>query len=189
MKRLPQIILILSFLCFSWLAMQAVHELGHVFAAMATGATVDRVVLHPFTISRTDLAQNPHPLPVVWGGPLVGVALPLLFFVLWQRCSLPAVYLPRFFAGFCLVANGVYIAAGSFSRLADAGDMLRHGSPHWLLLLFGVATVPSGVYLWHGLGPNFGLGEARGKIDHRALLASVALLLVIAGGELAIGSR
>jgi hypothetical protein len=24
------------------------------------------VVLHPLTISRTDLAENPSPLPVVW---------------------------------------------------------------------------------------------------------------------------
>ena len=46
---------------------------------------------------------------------------------------LPGAYLLRFFAGFCLVANGGYIGGGSFDRLGGAGQMLRHGSPPWLL--------------------------------------------------------
>ena len=62
----------------SWIGMQAVHELGHVLAASATGGTVQRVVLHPLTISRTDVSPNPSPLAVAWAGPLVGVILPLL---------------------------------------------------------------------------------------------------------------
>ena len=36
----------------SWLLMQAVHELGHVAAALATGGSVERVVLHPLTDDR-----------------------------------------------------------------------------------------------------------------------------------------
>ena len=35
-------------------------------------------LLHPFTISRTDVSPNPHPLVVAWGGPLVGVGLPII---------------------------------------------------------------------------------------------------------------
>jgi hypothetical protein len=64
----------------------------------------------------------------------------------------------RFFAGFCLVANGLYIGLGSFGRVGDCGEMLRHGSPPWHLWLFGAITVPAGFWLWHGLGPAFGLG-------------------------------
>jgi hypothetical protein len=48
----------------SWLLMQAVHESGHVLGARLGGGTVAQVVLHPLTISRTDLAANPHPLLV-----------------------------------------------------------------------------------------------------------------------------
>jgi hypothetical protein len=72
-----QVILIASTLLGSWLGMQAVHELGHVAGAWLTGGRVEKVVLHPLTISRTDLAHNPAPLLVVWAGPTVGVLLPL----------------------------------------------------------------------------------------------------------------
>jgi len=70
--------LILSMLAGSWLGMQAVHELGHVLGALMTGGRVARVVLHPTTISRTELVTNPSPLIVVWGGPVFGALAPLL---------------------------------------------------------------------------------------------------------------
>src|SRR5437762_13456562 len=68
MKRLPQMLLILTFIGFSWLAMQAVHEMGHVLVARVTGGEVVKVALHPLIVSRTDLGENPHPLAVVWVG-------------------------------------------------------------------------------------------------------------------------
>src|SRR5438105_14300049 len=108
--------------------MQAVHESGHVLGAWLTGGRVLRVVLHPLTISRTDLADNPHPLIVVWAGPVVGVAIPLLLWLIFAATRLPAAFVVRFFAGFCLIANGLYIGVGSFGRIGDCGEMLRHGS-------------------------------------------------------------
>jgi hypothetical protein len=50
-----------------------------------------------------------------------------------------------------LIANGAYIGAGSLHGVGDAGDMLRHGSPRWLLVLFGVACVIAGLWIWHRL--------------------------------------
>src|SRR5262245_3665802 len=141
MKRAQQILLIITFIAFSWLAMQVVHEAGHVIVAGMTGAEVINVVLHPLVISRTDIGKNPHPLAVVWGGPLIGTILPLLAFGLAEVCRLPGVYLFRFFAGFCLVANGVYIGTGWL--LADEADpwvMTKNGSPVWLLVIFGLAA-------------------------------------------------
>lgn len=70
MKRLDQIVLIGTFIAFSWLAMQAAHELGHVLGAVITGGKVVKVVLHPCTISQTDVFPNPHPLVEVWAGPI-----------------------------------------------------------------------------------------------------------------------
>jgi hypothetical protein len=135
----------------SWLGMQAVHELGHVLAAWSTGGSIVRVVLHPLAISRTDVAPNPSPLAVAWAGPIVGVAVPLLMMVI-VRCvrgnSQVRDYV-EFFAGFCLIANGVYIGIGSIDGVGDAGDLLRHGAPRWQLVAFGVAAAAAGLWLWH----------------------------------------
>src|SRR5882724_6474926 len=113
MNRLSQTILIASTLLGSWLGMQAVHESGHVVGAWLTGGRVARVVLHPLAISRTDLADNPHPLVVVWAGPAIGVILPLLLWGTTAGFRLSAAFVLRFFAGFCCVANGLYIGLGS----------------------------------------------------------------------------
>ncbi len=79
----------------------------------------------------------------------------------------------RFFAGFCLIANGAYIAGGSFDGVGDCGQMLLHGSAIWQLWLFGLVTTPLGFWLWHRQGPYFGLGCANGKVRHGAALASL----------------
>jgi hypothetical protein len=131
--------------------MQAVHELGHVLAAWLSGGTVQRVVLHPFTISRTDVSPNPHPLIVAWAGPLVGVFLPIAAAV-GSRVVWPGGRrFLDFFAGFCLIANGAYIGVGSLDAVGDAGDMLRHGSPRWLVAMFGVIACTCGMWIWHQL--------------------------------------
>jgi hypothetical protein len=190
MKRLTQIVLIVTFIPFCWLAMQVIHEGGHVLTARATGGDVVKVALHPLIVSRTDLGQNPHPLAVVWGGPLLGSALPLLLFALAVLCRFPGVYLFRFFAGFCLIANGVYIGAGWL--LADGADpwvMRQKGSAVWLLVLFGLLATPLGFFLWHRQGPHFGLGEANGNVNPRAALTSAALFLTLIGVELMRNSR
>ena len=189
MKRLDQIALIGTFLGFSWLAMQAVHELGHVIGALASGGTVSHVVLYPTTISRTDVFPNPHPLIEVWAGPLVGAVLPVLAFLVASALRVPGLYLFRFFAGFCLLANGVYIGGGSFQGIADAGELLMHGARHWQLLVFGIVTAPLGLYFWNGLGPALGLGDAHGRVSRAAAVTSLCLFAATVGIEMAIGSK
>jgi hypothetical protein len=161
--------------------MMAVHELGHVLAACWTGGTVARVVLHPLTISRTDLSHNPRPLIVSWSGPIVGVMLPLAVWAAVHMTRFKHMYVLRFFAGFCLVANGAYIGGGSFARTGDCGDLLRHGAAIWQLWLFGGIAVAAGLGMWNGLGPHFGLGEAKGRVDRDvAWTCAVAAGLVVA---------
>jgi hypothetical protein len=183
MQRLHQVILVLSTLFGSWLGMQAVHELGHVLGAMLSGGQVAQVVLHPVTISRTDLIKNPRPLVVVWAGPLVGVILPPILWGILAVTRMQGAFVARFFAGFCLIANGAYIGVGSFVGAGDCGEMLRHGSNAWVLWLFGAVSVPMGLWLWNGLGPNFGLGRGQGNVNHRVAYATLAIfaLLVVLG--------
>ncbi|MGD9648951.1 MAG: M50 family metallopeptidase, partial [Pirellulales bacterium] len=135
MSRLPQVVLVAATLVACWLGMQAVHEAGHVLGAWLTGGRVSSVVLHPLTISRTDLVENPHPLLVVWAGPVFGVLAPLLLWAVVAVGRLPAAFLARFFAGFCLIANGAYIGCGEFGRIGDCGVMLSWGSSPWQLWL------------------------------------------------------
>ena len=41
--------------------MMALHELGHVVGAVPTGGSIECVVLHPMSFSRTDVSPNLHP--------------------------------------------------------------------------------------------------------------------------------
>lgn len=152
MQRFHQILFAIALVALSWYAMMGVHELGHVVGAVVTGGTVERVIVHPFAISRTDVVPNPRPAVVVWLGPIVGCALPSAVAASVPQRHTIARRVARFFAGFCLVASGAYISIGSFDRVGDCGEMLRTGTPPWTLLLFGAITIPLGLYLWHRLG-------------------------------------
>jgi hypothetical protein len=178
-KRVHQAVLISSTILGSWLGMQAVHESGHVLAGWLTGGRIAKVVLHPLTISRTDLAENPSPLLVVWAGPVLGVLFPLAAWGIAAGLRMPGSYVLRFFAGFCLVANGAYIAGGSFDRVGDCGEMLRRGSSMWHLWLFGAVSVPAGFALWHRQGPHFGLGPAQGHVSTGVAYATLGACLAL----------
>jgi hypothetical protein len=183
MNRLLQLLLMAVSLLLAWLWMQIVHELGHGAGAWLTGGVIERVVLHPLAISRTDVAPNPQPLIVVWAGPIVGTVAPAASWLVAAAARWRRAWLVRFFAGFCLLANGLYIGIGSWQGIGDAGDMLRHGSPVWTLWLFGLATAPAGLALWNGLGPHFGVASDAPPIDRPATYASLGLLVATAVAE------
>jgi hypothetical protein len=178
-KKFHQIILIASTILGSWFAMQAIHELGHLLGALATKGKVSQVVLHPLTISRTDLSENPHPLFVVWSGPVVGVLAPLFLWAIFARLDFGFAFVLRFFAAFCLVANGLYIGLGSFAEVGDCGEMLKHGSEKWQLWLFGLLTTPVGFWLWYGQGGHFGFGPAPREIAPKVMYGMLAMCLAL----------
>ena len=39
--------------------------------------------------------------------------------------------------------------------------------------------MPTGLFLWNVLGPHFGLGEAQGKVDRKASVVTLALVLIV----------
>jgi hypothetical protein len=165
--------------------MMIVHEAGHVAGAVLTGGRVRRVVLTPVGFSRTDVMPDPRPLIVVWAGPVVGAAAPLCAWAIAEAAKVSVAYLLRFFAGFCLIANGAYIGAGSFGRVGDAYPMLLFGSSMWQLWLFGLLTAPAGLLLWHRLGPHFGLGANPLAVSRRHVRLMCVVLIAIVGAELA----
>ncbi len=147
--RLPRNVIVLIFLIACWFGMETVHELGHVLAAWCSGATVERVVLLP--ISRTDTVGVKCPLFVHGAGAVFGATFPVLLWGIVRMVCLKYAYLFRFFAGFCLIANGAYIGA-DFSRVGptDAGLLMEHGAYRVVLVLFGLICVSGGLFLWHG---------------------------------------
>ncbi len=138
---------LIFFLTNCWLWMQGVHEFGHVLGALCSNGHVKCVVWHFAAISRTDVMPNPHPLLVCWAGPVTGSFLPALASAL-LRNSKPL----RFFAGFCLIANGAYISVGSIDRVGDAGELLKLSTPGWALWLAGGIAIFTGFWIWHRMG-------------------------------------
>ncbi len=179
MQRFHQLLFAASTVTLCWLLMQAVHELGHVLGALVTGGEVERVVIHPLRISRTDVSPNPHPGIVVWLGPLLGCVLPLGFVSLLPRGKTMLKNLAKFFAGFCLIANGAYISIGSFANIGDCGEMLRTGTPKWVMQAFGLVTIPSGLLIWHRLGSLRKFFKEADNVSARATYATLLALSFI----------
>lgn len=179
LHRWESVIFLLSTILGSWLGMQMAHEFGHMTGAWLTGGQVSQVALDPLGISRTELSSNPRPLAVAWAGPALGVLLPLFLALVAARVRMPGAFVLRFFGGFCLVANGLYLGAGSFGQVGDCGDMLRHGSDRWQLWLFGAIAFPAGFALWHGQGKYFGLGRAGVPVSRRVVYATLVVFLAL----------
>lgn len=136
-------------LYLAWLGMLALHEAGHVLHAWGSGGRVVRVSLPLLGFSQTIVHPNPHELFVVWGGPAWGSLLPLIACAIvraaWRNVPAPL----RFFAGFCLIANGAYLGVGWTTAAGDAGDLVRLGTPVPVLIGFGVACTAAGLWMWH----------------------------------------
>ncbi len=128
-------------LLFSWLYMQWTHELGHILTGIATGAEIERVILNPFLFSMTQFASNPRPHLTTWGGPILGVligaGLPILLSIRLKSARACLLIV----AAFVMIVNGLYIGLGAFHPIADASDLVQHGSPRWTLGVFGLVSV------------------------------------------------
>lgn len=176
-NRFYQILFYLSLALIFWLAMMGIHELGHVIGAILTGGSVSQVVLHPLAISRTDLTDNPCPAIVVWAGPLLGVLIPLILLFVVRGLGWSQTGIFQSFAGFCLIANGAYIAGGSWEGIGDCGVMLHSGTPLWMMWLFGLLTIPAGFFLWHQLGSLQELIQKPERISVRSAWTIFVLLI------------
>ncbi len=165
----------LILLCWYW--MMALHEVGHVAATLLLGGQVERVVWHPLEVSATFRRGSASPVLDTWAGPLAGVVLPFAVWGLGERFWRPAAAYLRFFAGFCLIANGVYMAAGAATGVGDGGDLLRLGAAAWPIYLFGLAATAGGLALWHGQGGHFGLDPDGPPITARRTAVVVTLCL------------
>jgi hypothetical protein len=149
--RVPVRLLILT---ASWYAMMIVHELGHVLAAWATGSTLSGVVVPWVGLSQTVIPVYRHPTWVVGTGPIVGVLVPIAAWGAGRSLGASRAWLEvlRFFAGFCLVANGAYMASAFLSPAGDTEDLLALSVPVWAFGAPGLLALAAGLWVWNGLG-------------------------------------
>ena len=174
------ILLIVSWMFFCWLAMQLLHEIGHLLAAWWCGAEVVQFHFGLLTISHTMLNDSGQTagtlLMVTWAGPIVGMLLPLLLWGTAAMVRCQETFLIRFLAGFCLVANGCYLLFGPSDGFADTGVLLVHGATRWQLILVGLIGMISGFFIWNNQGNDFGIGKNPKLVGKRSLCLSLTAL-------------
>ena len=162
-SRLPQFILILSTVLGSWLGMQLVHEFGHVLGAWLTGGRVARVVFHPLTISRTDLAHNPNPLAVVWAGPLFGVTAPLCLWAFAAAVRRTWTFVLRFSQASAFWQTErtlVWVHSTGWATVARCCDTVQ---ALWQLWSSHAVTALVGLWLWNNhQGPHLWTRDGKG---------------------------
>lgn len=171
LRAIRAAIFIFASLYAFWLALLIVHELGHIIHAVVSGARVERVLIPLLGFSRTDLAHNPHPVFVAWGGSIAGALAPGLLFAIARRAPLGPTL--RVFAAVSLLANGGYAC----STVGDARDILR-SAPRWPLLLYGTTALAAGLILLRSFNTESVLAALQRPRVVATAATSAALLAV-----------
>ena len=83
-----------------------------------------------------------------------------------------------FFLGFCCIANGAFPGIGVFDRIGHADELLKAGSPPWLL---GLIAFVSGLLTWPRLGSPLGILHSWNGFDPWlvGLVATLKLVIVV----------
>ena len=73
----------------------------------------------------------------------------------------------------------------SYSLLLAPCSLLHApAAPVILLWLFGLVTIPLGLWLWNGLAPHYGLGASRGQVDPSVAYGALILVITVVALEL-----
>ncbi|MCC6229853.1 MAG: hypothetical protein IT432_11565 [Phycisphaerales bacterium] len=184
-----RLLIIAPLLAGSWYAMMLVHEFGHVIAAWITGSQIQSVRVPWVGFSQTLVPATQWPRVVTASGPVVGAMLPLLTWLIARH--IPCLsrrgwsVIARFFAAFCLLANGVYLGSAMLNPVGDTEELVRVGVPAWVLTTIGLPAAALGLALWNGMAMNLDHAadaEARhARVTLRQSLAWLACVLVVVG--------
>lgn len=128
---------LLGLLTLSWCVMTFTHEMGHVVAGLCSGATLETVELRPWRLPYSLFEDDPQPLITLWGGPLMGVVVPVAVAMILRTQWM------WFIASFCLLANGLYLATGWLSgdRYLDTTKLFEHGASPIAITAYCVITI------------------------------------------------
>jgi hypothetical protein len=150
--RFPLILLRMVVPVLAWYAMEAVHELGHVIGA---GGRVAAVHIPLVGFSMTEYEDGIGTVRSIACGPALGATMPLILLLAPRRRL--AGRIARFFAGFCLVANGAYMLAGAYMNEGDAGDLIGFGVTRVSIMVPALLALGLGLWVLHRNGRWAGL--------------------------------
>ncbi|WP_442485728.1 hypothetical protein [Aeoliella sp. SH292] len=130
----------------SWCVMTTTHELGHLVTGWLGGGTLVDVELRPWKLPHSRFAPDPYPRLTLWGGPVLGVALPVL--LAWAIDRQWA----WFVANFCVLANGLYILLAWYSgdRWLDTPRLIAEGESLLVIAIFAALATSAGYYGMRG---------------------------------------
>ncbi len=130
----------------SWWPFMVVHELGHIASGLINSATIEAIELRPWRLSYTMLSGSKRPLVDIWAGVVIGGYLPLVLLLVPTGRRIRKGL--TFFAGFCLIANGVYIGIGWLGPYGDTKEMMQMHTPVWVMIVFSLVSCTAGLWLW-----------------------------------------
>ncbi len=120
--------------------MTFVHEAGHVVCGHLCGGRLIDADLRPWHLPYSIFEPDPCPLVTLWGGPVLGVLVPLGIARLIRRDSAWLI------AWFCMLANGTYLATAWISgdRYLDTTKLLEHGAHPGTITAYCLLTIGLG---------------------------------------------
>ena len=124
----------------AWCTMTLVHESGHVLCGWSCGGTLQNADFLPWHLPYSIFEPDPHPLITLWGGPVLGVLIPIAVAWLFRWDEF------WFIAFFCLLANGMYLATAWISgdRYLDTPKLLEHGAFPVTIGIYCLVTIGFG---------------------------------------------
>ncbi len=137
MRRIVRFLLLLI---ATWTVMTFTHEMGHIIGGTCCGGVLKSADLLPWHLPYSIFDPDPFPLVTLWAGLLIGVLVPVVFAVIFQRDGM------WFIANFCVLANGAYIATAWFSgdRYLDTPKLLEHGASPITIAVYCLLTIGFG---------------------------------------------
>jgi hypothetical protein len=137
---LNRVVRIVGLLIASWCVMAVVHESGHVICGWLGGGTLRDADLVPWSLPYSRFDPDPRPLLTCWGGPVLGVLVPLSLAAAARQHWL------WFIAYFCLLANGAYLAVAwvSGGQHLDTQRLLHHGAHPLSVVAFSAVAIAGG---------------------------------------------
>ncbi len=137
-----RILPVMGLLLLSWIVMTTSHELGHLVCGYACGGSLIDYDLVPWRLPYSHFSPDPYPRITLWGGLILGIFFPVIIAVLLRRdwCW--------FIAYFCVLSNGLYIAAGWISGESelDTNKLFKNGESWETILIYCTMTLAIGYF-------------------------------------------